>query len=136
MKLRVRYNEVDAMGYVYHANYISYYHTSRTELLRGIRLSDKALEEMGIILPVIELNSTFLKPAFYDDELIITSILTKISGCRLFFSHYIVNQNNEVINKGTTTMAFVDIDHRKPIKIPEDIETKLEKIINDLPAHI
>jgi len=129
-KLRVKYNETDSMKYLYHANYINYYHVSRTELLRKVGLCDKILDLNGIILPVIEMHSKFVKPAFYDDELIVKTLLQKVSACKLFFCHEIFNEMNEKINSGSTIVAYVNKATGKPIKIPTEINEKLNYLIN------
>lgn len=129
-KLRVKYNETDSMKYLYHANYIYYYHASRTELLRKVGLCDKKLELNGIILPVIEMQSKFAKPAYYDDELTVRTLLQRISACKLFFTHEIYNEENEKINSGSTVVAFVNKSTRKPIKIPTEINEKLNYLLN------
>jgi acyl-CoA thioester hydrolase len=128
-KIRVRYNETDSMKYLYHGNYVSYYHASRTELLRSIGLSDKELETNGIILPVIDLQSKYLKPAFYDDELTVKTKLVEISTCKLHFKHEVYNDKEELINKGATIVAYVNNSTRKPIRIPEEINKKLRYLI-------
>ncbi len=69
IQLRPRYGEVDRMGYVYHANYVSYCHQARTELLRKHGINDKVLEENKVMLPVISFEIKYLKPAHYDDLL-------------------------------------------------------------------
>jgi len=130
LKIRVRYHETDSMKYLYHGNYASYYHASRTELLRKIGLSDKSLEINDVILPVVELQSKYLKPAFYDDELTIMTVLAKISGCKLCFDHAVYNFNEELINKGSTIIAYVNNKTRKPIKIPQSVIKKLNYLLN------
>lgn len=129
--LRVKYNETDSMRYLYHGNYVYYYHASRTELLRKVGLSDKKLESHGIILPVVEIYSKYLKPAFYDDELKVKSKLLKISGCKLHFVHEIYNPDKELINQGNTVVAYVNSSTRKPIKIPAEIKERLNFLINN-----
>ncbi|MGD2034041.1 MAG: hotdog domain-containing protein, partial [Bacteroidales bacterium] len=64
--IRPRYGEVDKMGYVYHANYVCYFHQARTELLRKYGISDSVLEKNNIILPVISMGLKYYKPAYYD----------------------------------------------------------------------
>ncbi|MBI9036068.1 MAG: acyl-CoA thioesterase [Bacteroidales bacterium] len=129
IQIRVRYNETDSMRYLYHGNYASYYHASRTELLRSVGLSDIEFERQGVILPVIDLQSKYLKPAFYDDELIIKTDLLKISVCKLQFSHKVYNNKNEIINKGCSTVAYVDNLSRKPLRIPPMIMESLKCLI-------
>ncbi|MBW5343123.1 acyl-CoA thioesterase, partial [Escherichia coli] len=66
-QVRVRYAETDNMGYVYYGNYAAYYEVARTEMLRSTGISYKELEDMGVMLPVIELHSQYIKAAKYDD---------------------------------------------------------------------
>ena len=75
--IRVRYGETDQMGYVYYGNYAQFFEVGRVEWLRALGVSYKSLEESGIMLPVIQLNINYMKPAKYDDLLTITTIMTK-----------------------------------------------------------
>lgn len=125
-EIKIRYDEVDKMGYVYHGNYAKYFHLSRTELLRTVGLCDKTLEEHNILMPVIEMNIRYLKPIFYDDIIKITTRLIETSYIKMFFEHMVYNANNELINKGTSTLALVDLDSRKPIRMPEFVKSKLK----------
>ena len=126
IEIKIRYDEVDKMGYVYHGNYAKFFHMSRTELLRTVGLCDKTLEAHNILLPVIEMNIRYLKPVFYDDIIKISTQLLKTSAAKMFFQHKVYNTNDELINKGTSTLALVDLKSRKPIRMPDFIRTKLE----------
>lgn len=125
---RVGFHETDQMRYLYHGNYAALYHTSRTELLRTIGLEDSALEKRGVIMPVVKLSCSFIKPAYYDDELEIVSKLVEVSACKLIFHHQLF-RDGELINEGETAMAYVDIETRKPIKIPEETRGLLEGVL-------
>jgi acyl-CoA thioester hydrolase len=61
--LRVRYAETDKMGVVYHGNFAQYFEVGRVEAIRGLSYSYKDLESDGIIMPVIEMNTKFVRPA-------------------------------------------------------------------------
>ena len=128
--IRVRYDEVDKMSYVYHGNYASYYHIGRTELLRKVGICDKELEKHNIILPVIEMNSRFIKPVFYDETITILTPLIEVPRSRMKFSHKIFNRNHDFVNEAYTTVAFVDNNTRKPMRVPETILHKLELFMN------
>ena len=65
--VKVRYAETDQMGVVHHGNYAQYFEMGRIEWLRKLGVSYKKMEETGIMLPVINLNINYLKPAKYDD---------------------------------------------------------------------
>ena len=128
-KIRVRYDEVDKMGYVYHGNYAKYYHISRTELLRRIGISEKELENNNVILPVTEMSIKYIKPIFYDDIITIQTSLLSLPASRMIFHHEVRNHNNEVINKADSTLAFVDINTRMPMRAPHLIVNKIESYI-------
>jgi acyl-CoA thioester hydrolase len=115
------------MGYVYHGNYAKYIHISRTSLLRKIGINDKILESQNIIMPVIEMSINYIKPVFYDDLIKIRTTLSEISGIKLHFQHLVYNPKNELINKATSTLVFVDSKKRKPMKIPGDFLKILQK---------
>ena len=129
-KIQIRYDEVDKMGYVYHGNYAKFYHISRTELMRKIGFSDKELEAKNILLPVIEMNIKYLKPVFYDDVITIKTSLQNIPTSRMRFKHEVFNTHNEVINQAESTVVFVDMHTRKPMKAPEFIVDKIASHIN------
>ncbi len=124
--IRVRYDEVDKMGYVYHGNYAKYFHISRTRLLRKLGVNDKKLESQNILMPVIEMSIKYIKPVLYDDLIKIKTTLTELSGIKLKFDHLVYNQNNKVINKGKSTLVFVDHKTQKVMRIPERIFKKLD----------
>ena len=113
-EIRVLYADTDKMGYVHHSNYARYCEKARWELLRDIGISYKTIEDSGLMLPVVGMNFKFLKPAIYDDLLRIETNLQEIKGPLMKFAYCIYNQRNELINKGETTLAFVDGKSRKP----------------------
>ena len=75
-KIRVRYSDVDKMGYVYYANYGKYYEVGRVEAMRNMGVSYKYMEENGVIMPALSMNIKYVKPAFYDDIINIKTIIT------------------------------------------------------------
>lgn len=125
--IRVRYDEVDKMGYVFHGNYAKYFHISRNELMRTINLSDKTLENFNIIMPVIEINIKYIKPVFYENLIRIKTTLNEISKVKLKFDHFVYNQKNELINRANSSLVFVDSNSRKPIRIPMHLYNKLKQ---------
>jgi len=130
-KLRVRYAEVDSMGYVYHGNYASYYEVGRTELMRNMGSSYKKLEDEGVMLPVIHLECHFIRPARYDDEISILTRIQRFTRTQITFSYRIYNQNNHLINEGLTTLVFVDRSTMKPRKAPDWFSEMIEKGMED-----
>jgi len=121
-QIRPRYNEVDQMGYVYHANHITYCHQARTELFRKLGINDAKLEKKGYMLPVVSFNIRYKKPARYDEVLLIKSRLVEMPKIKFCFEFEIYNQNNELVSQSTSDVALVDINTRKPMIIPEFIQ--------------
>jgi len=117
-KLRVRYGETDQMGYVYYGNYAQFFEVGRVEWLRALGASYKSLEESGIMLPVIELNINYMKPARYDDLLTITTILSKKPLVKIEFDFEVRNEKDELLTTGYTSLVFMDMKKSKPIKAP------------------
>ena len=67
--IRVRYYETDCMGIVHHSNYVRYYETARTEMLREFGTTYQEMEREGVMLPVLDVQSHYITPA-YDDDLL------------------------------------------------------------------
>ena len=125
-KLRVRYGETDQMGYVYYGNYAQFFEVGRVEWLRNLGISYKSLEESNIMLPVLNLNINYLKPAKYDDLLTIITTLKKKPLIKIEFSLEIFNQGNELLTTGSTTLVFIDMNRNKPTKAPQLLLNKIK----------
>ncbi len=125
MKFRVRYNEVDRMGYVHHGNYAAYFEMGRTELMREYGITYKALEDDGIILPLNEYYVKFYEPALYDDELTLETSLWPIQGVRIIFEYKLFKNEDILVAEGRTPLVFVDSKTRKPMRPPAKIVDKI-----------
>lgn len=117
-KVRVRYAETDRMGYVYYGNYATYYEVGRVEALRQLGLSYKEMEDSGIMLPVLEFSIKYFKPAFYDEELTIKTIIPEVPQVRIKFLYECFNSKNILLNKGETTLVFVNTSSGRPSSAP------------------
>jgi acyl-CoA thioester hydrolase len=117
--VRVRYGESDRMGYAYYGNYPFYYEVGRTEMLRTLGLSYKEMEDSGIILPVINLQSNYLSPAYYDDLLTVKTYLKELPTVRIRFEYEVFNSLGEKLNYGETTLVFSNAVTRKPCRPPQ-----------------
>ena len=127
INIRVRYAETDKMGYVYYGNYATYFEVGRVELLRSLGISYRKLEEQGILLPVVNLNVDYKKPAFYDDNLTLETILTDLPGVKIVF-HYALKRGEELLSKAQTTLVFLNAEFGRPVKCPEEILNELAKL--------
>ena len=128
IQFRVRYGETDQMSYVYHGNYASYFEMGRTEWLRKLGISYKNMEEDGVMLPVISLNTNYIKPAKYDDILTLKTTLIKRPSAKIEFEFEIHNENNELLTTARATLVFVNMETNKPTRAPKYIMDLIDKI--------
>ena len=126
LQLRPRYGEVDKMGYVYHANYVSYCHQARTELLRKIGIHDSLLEANNVMLPVISFEINYKKPAHYDELLTIKTTIREMPEVRLNFDFEVRNEEGVLLTTAKSTVVFVNSNNRFPMGAPDFVEKALK----------
>lgn len=129
-KIRVRYGETDQMGYMYYGNYAEFYEVGRVEMLRSLGMSYQAMEDSGIMMPVLELKCKYIKPAKYDQEITVKVIVDKMPGVRIHFLYELYNEDEELINLGETTLVFVDMEKNKPCLPPAEFLDKMKAYFN------
>jgi acyl-CoA thioester hydrolase len=129
-KIRVRYSETDQMGYVYNGNYAQYYEVGRVEMLRSLGMTYGSMESEGVMLPLLELKSKFIKPALYDQELTIKTTVKERPGVRMYFDYEIYNEEEELINIGSTTLVFFDMVKKRPCHPPIAFMEKITQYFN------
>lgn len=126
IELRVRYGETDQMGVVYHGNYAQYFEIGRVEWLRKLGVSYKQMEESGIMLPVISLSIKYKKSARYDDVVKVKTQLVKMPSATIEFDYEMVNEQNELLATGNTSLVFIDINRNRPTRCPQYLLDKLQ----------
>lgn len=115
--LRVRYPEVDAMGYLHHSRYLQYFEMGRVELLRSLGHSYAELEKQGIFFVVTKAQVTYKAPARYDDEVVLKTKLMRKTHVR--YDHvYELKRESTLLAEGATTIACVNRSG-EVIQIPE-----------------
>ncbi|QBQ40240.1 acyl-CoA thioesterase [Sphingobacterium psychroaquaticum] len=125
-QIRIRYAETDQMGYVYYGNYASFYEVARTEMLRSTGFSYKELEEMGVMMPVMDLTCKYYQPARYDDLITIRTTIKERPLVRLMFEYEIFNEQGTLLNTGSTQLVFVDMKKNRPCKAPQIFQDKMD----------
>jgi len=114
-----RYCETDQAGVVHHTVYPIWFEMGRTELLRANGLAYKDLEKAGIFFVVSELNTKYRRPAFYDEELKLTTVCSKITIGRVEHTYQLCNaQTGLILAEGSSTLACVDAEG-KVRRMPE-----------------
>ena len=76
--IRVRYAETDQMGVVYYGNYAQYFEVGRVEAIRQLGYSYKEMEDEGVAMPVVAMETKFLRSAFYDELLTVVTRIIQI----------------------------------------------------------
>jgi acyl-CoA thioester hydrolase len=127
---RVSYSDTDQMGFMHHTNYLKYYETARWELFRSIGLAYPEIENKGIILPVINASLKFIKPVFYDQEIIINTRIKSFKGARIVFEYQTINETGEIINEAHITVACVKKSTGKACFPSKRISDTLKELID------
>ena len=105
--IRVRYPEVDAMGYVHHSRYLQYFEMGRVELLRSQGFAYADLERAGIFFVVAKAEIRYKAPARYDEELTLITRLVKQTAVRLDHQ-YELRLGEIILAECSTTIACVE----------------------------
>ncbi len=124
---RVLYVDTDQMGVMYHGNYTRLYEIGRSEMVREIGMPYNELELSGVVMPVVTVNSRYLRSAFYDEVLTIETTLRELPTARIIFHYRIFNEKNELIHNAEVTLVFLNKDNNRPCRPPQ----KLVDLIRD-----
>ena len=117
-KVKVYYEDTDAGGVVYYANYLNFLERARTEAITNIGLSNKKIkEDFGILIIVKSCNIQYKKPAHLEDELSIRSFVKSITKTSFFMNQFI-SRGEDLIAEAKVQLVFVN-NEGKPVKIPE-----------------
>ena len=123
-KFKIYYEDTDAGGVVYYANYLKYLERARSEAIYSLGLTNTNLQKDHDTLIIVKsCNIEYKKPAKFEDELeIISSILSKTKTS--FTMLQIIKKNEEIISEATVQLVTVNKEG-KPIKIPEILNNLL-----------
>lgn len=118
--LRVRYAEVDRSGFVYNGHYAQYYEMARSAAMRDLGYTYKDMEDKhGIVMPLTQQYSRFIKPALYDDELLIVSTVPQLPESRIRFDYQIFKEDNILIHEGFSELIFLNVERGRPQRAPQ-----------------
>ena len=128
-KIKVYYEDTDAGGVVYYANYLKFLERARSEVLSEVGLSNVIIKkDYGALIIVKSCHIDFNKSAHLEDQLKISSIITSFSKTSFIMSQTIYRKK-DIIVKSKTHLVFVN-DKKKPIKIPEKILKSLKPFLS------
>lgn len=120
-KKKVTFYETDAMQVVHHANYLRYFEDARVEYLRAGHLDLNELMAEGIVFPIVEVSVKYLKPAHYDDVLLIKTYLRRVDRVRLDFDYEVVlEKTGELLTTGHTVNTYTHRDTGRIARLPKE----------------
>jgi len=129
-KLKVYYEDTDAGGVVYYANYLKYLERARTEALFSIGYSNKKIQDQFNSLIIVKsCNIEYKKSAHLEDELKIRSFVKSITKTS-FFMNQIITKGEDIIIEAQVHLVFINKES-KPVKIPEEIYSKFKPYFCD-----
>jgi len=125
--VRVYYEDTDAAGLVYYANYPKFMERARTEWLRALGFEQTDLrDEHGIVFAVSKMEIEFLKPARFNDSLSVTVELSRAGKASLDLLQRVLGGAEELVCRGTVKIACVEAETMRPCGIPAAVLTELE----------
>ena len=131
--IRVRYAETDQMNVVYYGNYAQYFEVARAESIRNLGLTYKEMESTGVMMPVVEMQTKFLRPAHYDDLLTIKTVMRELPvDHRILFEHEVFNQEKKLLTLGKVTLYFVKIGSFERTVMPENMRNLLKPFFPEI----
>ncbi len=129
--VRVRYAETDQMNVVYHGNYAQYFEVARAECIREFGFTYKEMESLGVMMPIVDLQIKFLRPAHYDDLLTIKTTLRELpTNHKIEFNHEVYNEKNELLTIGKVILYFIDVKSKARTTMPQVMVDKLLPFFN------
>ena len=120
--MRVYYEDTDFSGYVYHANYLKFCERARSDFLRVVGIDQNQLIAAGTAFVVRRMVCEFLRPARFDDVIIVETMPTKMAGARFDLSQRVL-RGAEVLFTTEVTVALID-GRGRPMRIPPDMAAK------------
>jgi acyl-CoA thioester hydrolase len=123
--VRVYYEDTDAGGVVFYANYLKFFERARTELLRSRGFEqDQMIAEQKLIFVVRSVQIDYLKPARFNESIDVTAEVILIKKVSLNFKQ-VITRGEDVLCKGNVRIACLDAETLKPKTIPEDLLQQL-----------
>ena len=123
------YQDTDAGGVVFHAQYLAFMERARTELLNDIGLDlARFADEARVLFLVYEIKARYHAPARLNDMLAVSADVVKMGRASLVFRHR-VERGSELLVEAEVTLALVDRDRMKPVRMPETLAEKLQQAL-------
>jgi len=122
--VRVYYEDTDAQGLVYYANYFKFMERARTEWLRSLGVEqDTLMREERRIFVVVDTKAEFLQPARFNEELMVTACLGKLMHASFMIEQniFLNSLNGTLLCRGTIRAALLNADTHRPVRVPASL---------------
>ena len=129
LNARVYYEDTDAGGIVYYANYLKFCESARTEWLRGMNMSQSQMLEQHMGFVIKNIKGNYVSSAKLDDLLTITCIPTKVKHASLVIYQQVFNQNNELLFEFECSIAFLNMQLKKPMIMPKEAIAYIKQFV-------
>ena len=129
LTIKIYYEDTDAQGVVYYANYLKFFERARTEYLRSIGYEQKSLMKQGLIFIVRNISIDFLKPATLDDSINIRTKLLKLGKVSFDFSQEALSNTEEILCNAIIKCGCLDVSDFKPMPLPSYLLSGLKSLL-------
>ena len=129
LPIRVYYEDTDAGGIVYYANYLKFFERARTEWLRELGFSQSNLLEQSVGFVVKRVEMENVAPARFDQLLEVRTEIDEVKRVSLLFRQKIIDEKQKTLVNALVRVACVDLDKMKPIAIPQAVREELSGVI-------
>jgi acyl-CoA thioester hydrolase len=121
-RLRVRYQETDAMGIAHHGNYVTWFEIGRTDFCRVAGFTYSSIESLGYLLVVTDIQCRYRTPYRYDDEVLVRTSLQQIGSRGMKFTYHFYDATGERLHaSGSSSHIWLDQNTRRPVRGNEEV---------------
>ncbi len=124
LSVRVYYEDTDMGGIVYYANYLRYIERARSDWVRSLGIDQNAMrEEDGVVFVVRRVEADYLKPAKFDDELLVRTVVKAVTGVRLIMTQEVVRGKDVLFHAEVTVVCVAE--GGTPARLPANIRRQI-----------
>ncbi len=128
LDVRVRFNETDPLGIVWHGNYITYFEEGREAFGREHGLTYLQTQAQGFVTPIVETNTKHLLPLKYGDTFTIETTYVDTPAAKLIYEYKIFNSEDKLVCEGRSVQVFLDEDGNLSLTYPAFFEAWKKKV--------
>ena len=124
--LRVYYEDTDLAGIVYYANYLKFIERGRTEWVRALGVDQRALKAAGLVFAVRRIEADYLRPARFDDELVVQTAVQSVTGARIVVQQDVLRGDERLFAAQVVLVCLTDSG--QPARLPPDLRKMLAPV--------